>query len=605
MIAMVCMALACYGQENATTPPTPPASKLVAPAILPGNGLAQHDFFYAGENKSQNMYIVRKGQIVWRYEVSDGRGEISDAMLLSDGSVLFAHQFGVTLIASDKKVLWHYDAPDGTEVHTAQMIGKEHVLFVQNGNPAQVFVVNIVTGKTVRQFTLPVKFPGSTHTQFRRARLTDAGTLLVAHWDLGKVCEYDESGKELNSWDAPGAWSAEKLKNGNVLFCAARLVREIDAKGRTVWEFGPGELPDYEVKEFQIATRLPNGNTLVNNWLNPWQESPTPETASVQFWELTPQKEIVWALRSWSDPVNLGPATVIQVLDVPSVPEGVHFGSIGAEISKLNLNAFKLVWQDEFDGDRVDPKKWEVPEMVRQGTSRWSKSMVAVRDGKLHLLARRREGDPVIGYDCGAVRTRKNYDPNQTMFQQRYGYFEARCKQPKNMNADYWAAFWMMCGKVGDDQPDTRQGLEVDIFESFHEFGKERTALTFHWNGYGAKHNADSAVCKKAPQLLDGDFHAYGMYWDEHLYVLFIDGVEVGRTDLIGLGQDTNGKTKSQGPCQQPGYVKLSVEAAPWAGKQSTWDKVQPEEDELVVDYVRVYTGTLPANEVNGVEKQK
>jgi hypothetical protein len=36
-----------------------------APPILPGSGLAQHDFFYAGESKAQRMYIVRGGQIVW------------------------------------------------------------------------------------------------------------------------------------------------------------------------------------------------------------------------------------------------------------------------------------------------------------------------------------------------------------------------------------------------------------------------------------------------------------------------------------------------------------------------------------------------------------
>jgi outer membrane protein assembly factor BamB len=330
IIAIGFTALVCHGQENkpADTPPAQSAIKPVAPEKLPGKGLAQHDFFYAGENKTMHMFIVRKGQIVWQYEVTDGRGEISDAMLLSNGSVLAAHQFGISLISSDKRVLWHHLAPTGTEIHTAQMIGKEHVMFVQNGKPAQVFVINISSGKTVRQFELPVNYPESTHTQFRQARLTDAGTLLVAHWDLGKVREYDENGKELNSWDAPGAWSASKLKNGNVLFCAARLVREIDPKGGIVWEFVPSDLPDYQVKEFQMATRLPNGNTLVNNWLNPWSEKPTSETKSVQVWELNPQKEVVWALQSWFDPANLGPATIIQVLDEPSVPEDVHFGSI-------------------------------------------------------------------------------------------------------------------------------------------------------------------------------------------------------------------------------------------------------------------------------------
>src|SRR5690242_18738864 len=33
-----------------------------APAVLPGKGLAQHDFFYAGEAKQEQMFIVRNGQ---------------------------------------------------------------------------------------------------------------------------------------------------------------------------------------------------------------------------------------------------------------------------------------------------------------------------------------------------------------------------------------------------------------------------------------------------------------------------------------------------------------------------------------------------------------
>ena len=65
------------------------------------------------------MSIVRGGKIVWSYTHS-GQGEISDAVLESNGNILFAHQFGITEISSDKKVVWNYDAPAQTEIHTAQ-----------------------------------------------------------------------------------------------------------------------------------------------------------------------------------------------------------------------------------------------------------------------------------------------------------------------------------------------------------------------------------------------------------------------------------------------------------------------------------------------------
>lgn len=288
--------------------------------------LAGHDFFYAGEAKTQDMYLVKKGEIVWNFHNPGSRGEISDAVLLSNGSVLFAHQFGVTLIDSTKKVLWNYDAPEGCETHTAQPIGKERVVFIQNGPEPKCVVVNIVTGTTEREFPLQVGNAKSTHGQFRHARLTAAGTLLVAHMDGGKVSEYDDHGKELWTAKFPGPWAAERLPNGNTLVTATKLVREINPAGETVWECTPADLPDQVIKGFQIATRLPNGNTLVNNWVNSWDGPIDNATAPAQAFELTPEKKIVWTLRSWDGATNLGPATTIQLLDKPSVPEDVHFG---------------------------------------------------------------------------------------------------------------------------------------------------------------------------------------------------------------------------------------------------------------------------------------
>ena len=162
-----------------------------APQALPGNGLAQHDFLYAGESHDRNIFILRGGKIAWSYSDPAGKGEISDAVMLSNGNILFAHQFGVTEITPDKKVVWNYEPPAGHEVHTALPIGNDRVLYIQNGDPALLRVVNIATGATEKVITLKTKQPPSTHGQFRHARLTSRGTLLVAHMDLNKVVEYD------------------------------------------------------------------------------------------------------------------------------------------------------------------------------------------------------------------------------------------------------------------------------------------------------------------------------------------------------------------------------------------------------------------------------
>lgn len=303
---------------------------LLSAALVISSAFAEpvvsHDFFYAGEAKTQDMFIVRKGAITWEFHNPGSKGEISDAVLLSNGNVLFAHQYGGTLIDSSKKVLWNQDAPEGCEIHTARPIGKERVVYLQNGPEPKCVVVNITSGKTEREFPLSVGNPKSTHGQFRHAELTAAGTLLVAHMDGGKVSEYDDHGKELWTTSFPGPWATKRLPNGNTLITATKLIREVDPRGMTVWECTPADLAGHDLHGFQIATRLPNGNTLVNNWVNSWSTNIDPATAPEQAFELTPEKKIVWTLKSWTAPLALGPATTIQLLDTPSKPEDAHFG---------------------------------------------------------------------------------------------------------------------------------------------------------------------------------------------------------------------------------------------------------------------------------------
>ncbi len=300
----------------------------LAPDVLPGDGIKKFDFFYAGEAKARNMYIVRKGKIVWSYIDTVGKGEISDAIMMANGNVLFAHQFGITLIDKNKKVLWHYDAPTGFETHTAQMIGANRVVFVQNGNPAKVFVMNIKNNTVEKEFVLP--FKSGTHGQIRHARLTKAGSLLIAHMDLGKINEYDTDGKILNSIDAPGVWSGVELKNGNILIASNdHYVREVTPSGATVSNFDLKHLPEYEIAP-QIAQRLQNGNTVVNSWFNQWSGKIGETNRPVQAIEFTPDNKIVWALSSWDAPTNLGPATIIQLFNDPNNInyETAHFGNI-------------------------------------------------------------------------------------------------------------------------------------------------------------------------------------------------------------------------------------------------------------------------------------
>ena len=75
--------------------------------------LSKHDFFYAGESKQPRMYIVKNGVIEWEHLASERKGEISDAVLMTDGNMLIAHQYGIAEIAPNHSIIWSYDAPEG------------------------------------------------------------------------------------------------------------------------------------------------------------------------------------------------------------------------------------------------------------------------------------------------------------------------------------------------------------------------------------------------------------------------------------------------------------------------------------------------------------
>ena len=308
----------------------PGASTGKSPVMLPGRGVAQHPFLYAGEWDArkpleQSMFIVRDGQVVWQYSMplrtpADKVQEFDDATLLTNGNIIFSRMSGAGMLTPDKKLVWEYPAPPGTEIHSCQSVGPDRVLIMRNGNPAQAMIINTASGKVEREIPIPTTVTG-THGQFRHIRMTQTGTILVPHMSEGKVVEYDLGGKEVWSVKAKSAWSAVRLKNGNTLIAgdASKYVREVNPQGETVWELTQADVPEIRLFNTQTANRLANGNTVICNWCA--GNNKTEQWAgTVQVFEVTPAKRVVWALSAWDNP-DLGPATSIQLLDEPGAPE--------------------------------------------------------------------------------------------------------------------------------------------------------------------------------------------------------------------------------------------------------------------------------------------
>ncbi len=245
------------------------------PENLPGKGLAQHPMLYIGEGYNK-MFLINGGKIIWTYSTGKG-GEYDDVWMLSNGNILYSRMDYAEEITPDKKVVWHLNPPKGCEIHSVQPIGLDKVLVMQNGQPPKLMIINIKTGAKDVDHELVAPNPGGaggTHGQFRRGRITAAGTYLVSWLSQGKVVEYDKDFKEIWSFKTAKSWAAVRLHNGNTLVTDEQL--------KTV-----------------ICSMDGNG-------------------AGCQLVEVTQDKKVVWALYDWT---NVGPCTAVQILDEPGVPE--------------------------------------------------------------------------------------------------------------------------------------------------------------------------------------------------------------------------------------------------------------------------------------------
>jgi len=218
--------------------------------------------------------------------------------------------------------------------------------------------------------------------------------------------------------------------------------------------------------------------------------------------------------------------------------------------------SFKLVWHDEFDGDKLDETRWAYrPDGKRKG-GWWSRKAISL-DGDGHLVITTfMDGDKPTD---GCITT-------QGKFEHAFGYYLARVKLQKEPG--HWSAFWITgpgVGKVGDDG---RDGTEIDIMEK--PWLDDRVQHAFHWDGYGKDHKSEGKVVK-VPGGMEGR-HTFGLLWLPEEYAFYVDGNETWRS-------------KAGGVCQVPQYMLLSDEIGNWAGDIA--DAKLP--DQYMVDYVRVY----------------
>lgn len=277
-----------------------------------------------------------------------------------------------------------------------------------------------------------------------------------------------------------------------------------------------------------------------------------------------------------------------------------------------DLTAMELAFEDNFDGNSLDRSKWNYGFAVDEGKESsprkggfWARDGVFVEDGNLVLRTDWREdGENGAGWYSGAVMTCGEPGEKDNLFEQKYGYFEIKCKTPFFYGG--WSAFWMMpydhfdAEHSDQESPDHINtgvdGAEIDIFESPFSYLKNSEVVNHavHYDGYRDYLKSVGKTGIKVNNLYN-EYHTYALEWTEKYYKFFVDGKMTWKITSDGYRKDSK-KIGHNIVSQVSEYMLLSFEVVSpdvddntvgWCGDPSLNDKNK--NYDFVIDYVRVY----------------
>ena len=271
---------------------------------------------------------------------------------------------------------------------------------------------------------------------------------------------------------------------------------------------------------------------------------------------------------------------------------------------------WKLVWNDEFEGKRLDSTKWNYRlNYWGYKSPTFSKEGVEL-DGEGHLKINLiRKGDDFYSghlqtgsntFDIPKNKNAKGFWPFGTKepakFMHKFGYYEIRCKLPKN---DGWhAAFWLQSPSIGA-HPDPRYaGVECDIMENYRQHTEGTIGSGCGWGGYGKEGKWFGHIWFPYEETEDG-WHTYAVDWSPEGYIFYADGKEVGRQmapdcPVSEVDQFILISTECHGYHRAFNSDLESTDEKGWGGKPvpALFDAELP--DCFIVDYVRVFDEVTP-----------
>ena len=247
------------------------------------------------------------GKVEWEHAAKG----CNDLWVLPSGNLLFNVDHGVREVTRGKETVFAYDS--ASEIHGLQRLANGNTLV---GECTAGRVVEISPdGRCVFELRLLPEGTDGGHNYMRNVRKLANGNYLVCLYAQEVVREYDPKGSVVAEIAAPGgARSAARLPNGNTLVTCgdlkkASMIFEAGRDGKTVWKIEHDELPGVSLKLAAGFQRLPNGNTVLANFIGHGALGAAPHLV-----EVTPDKKVVW---TFQDHDTMKTISSVQLLDVP------------------------------------------------------------------------------------------------------------------------------------------------------------------------------------------------------------------------------------------------------------------------------------------------
>lgn len=226
-----------------------------------------------------------------------------------------------------------------------------------------------------------------------------------------------------------------------------------------------------------------------------------------------------------------------------------------------------LVFEDQFDADKVDEEKWEIKK---------NRHRAFVKDGLLHIRTDwNKKGDKL---ETSSLYTREGWT---------YGYFESRLRFTKN--SGWWAAFWLCTHSCGNPFKD---GFEIDIFEDYYTRcdkpdGVHKPILDHNLHMFGSSILKSWNYRSTLPGSLD-DFYVLGCKWTPFEISYYLNGKLIESKANHSEHKSVTFDAISHGAGFSPlrAIVSGQIMNKSWFCHDTTGFKFP---EDFLVDYVRVY----------------